>query len=89
MSGVEQFGPTDNPEPYCESNGRGTIMKPRPTFQAIINVLRDGSWHEIDELTEATRFPAEWVEELSAEGVLDTSEEGDNLRVRLTDSAVA
>lgn len=64
-------------------------MKPQPTFEAITNVLRDGSWHEIDELRAATHFPAEWVQELRAEGVVDTSEEGTSLRVRLTEGPVA
>jgi hypothetical protein len=64
-------------------------MKPRRTYQAITNLLRDGSWHEIDELRAATHFPAEWVQELSAEGVVDTSEEGTGLRVRLTEQPVA
>ena len=64
-------------------------MKPRPTFEAITNLLRDGSWHEIDELRAATHFPAEWVQELSAEGVVDTSEEDSGLRVRLTGQPVA
>ena len=58
-------------------------MRPPRTFEAISNVLRDGSWHEIDELRAATHFPAEWVKELSAEGVVDTRDESGNLRVRL------
>ena len=58
-------------------------MKPRQTFEAITALLRDGSWHELDELGRATHFPAEWVEELSAEGVVETREESGNLRVRL------
>jgi hypothetical protein len=37
-------------------------MRPPRTFEAIKNVLRDGSWHEIDELRAATHFPAEWVQ---------------------------
>ena len=64
-------------------------MKPRRTFEAITNLLRDGSWHEIDELRAATHFPAEWVQELSAEGVVDTSGEDSGLRVRLTGQPVA
>jgi hypothetical protein len=62
-------------------------MRPQHTFKAITNVLHDGSWHEIDELRAATHFPAEWVHELSAEGVVDTREEGDTLCVRLTGSS--
>ena len=44
-------------------------MRPQRTFEAISSVLDDGSWHEFDELREATRFPVEWVEQLRAEGV--------------------
>jgi hypothetical protein len=58
-------------------------MRPPRTFEAIKNVLRDGSWHEIDELRAATHFPAEWVQELSAEGVVDTEDDSGSVRVRL------
>jgi hypothetical protein len=44
------------------------------TFDAVIAVLRDGAWHSIDDLREATRFPEDWVDELRAEGLLDVDE---------------
>jgi hypothetical protein len=58
------------------------------TFDAIIDVLRDGGWHALDDLQAATRFPAEWVQELVAEGVIDVRE-GLVTLVRLRATAVA
>jgi hypothetical protein len=46
-------------------------------------VLQDGSWHGIEDLRAVTRFPAEWVNELSADGVVDASYDSGNLLVRL------
>jgi hypothetical protein len=40
------------------------------TFTAITHMLEDGSWHELDDLREATSFPVEWVQELEAEGTV-------------------
>jgi hypothetical protein len=58
-------------------------MKRRRTFERISDVLRDGSWHELDDLRQATSFPEAWVRELQAEGVVDTDEQDGSLRVRL------
>ncbi len=52
-------------------------------------MLDDGSWHEFDELREATHFPVEWVEHLRTEGVVETSDDGESLRVRLRERALA
>lgn len=58
-------------------------MKRRSTFEAITRLLEDGSWHELDDLRDATSFPAEWVKELEAEGILDTRAQVGNVLVRL------
>ena len=57
-----------------------------PTFDALVALLRDGAWHTIDDLRAVTRFPADWVEELRAEGILDVRE-GIVTMVRLRSSA--
>lgn len=64
-------------------------MRPQRTFEAITRVLDDGSWHEFDELREATHFPVEWVEQLRAEGVVEISDDGESLRVRLRERTLA
>lgn len=53
------------------------------TYDAITQVLDDGSWHAADDLKEATTWPAEWVEELEAEGLIDTKEQTGSVLVRL------
>ena len=64
-------------------------MRPRRTFHAIIAVLQDGAWHLVEDLDEATRFPAEWVEELQAEGIVETIEQlGGQPLVRLSRAAL-
>lgn len=64
-------------------------MKKRHTFERITEVLGDGSWHELDDLRAATSFPEAWVEELRAEGVVDTEVEDGTVRVRLATSDAA
>jgi hypothetical protein len=44
------------------------------TFDAIQALLRDGAWHGLDDLKAATNYPAEWVEELEAEGLVDVNQ---------------
>jgi hypothetical protein len=39
-----------------------------------MELLRDGAWHSVDDLNEATRFPGDWVEELEAEGLVDVNQ---------------
>jgi hypothetical protein len=82
------FGTAYIREPDVKSTGQRDEMRPQRTFEAISNVLDDGSWHELVELREATHFPVEWVEQLRAEGVVETSDDGESLRVRLTKGAV-
>jgi hypothetical protein len=40
----------------------------------VMELLRDGAWHSVDDLNEATRFPGDWVEELEAEGLVDVNQ---------------
>jgi uncharacterized protein YutE (UPF0331/DUF86 family) len=58
------------------------------TFDAVVEVLRDGAWHAIEDLRAATRFPSDWVDELEAEGIVDVKE-GLVTMVRLRPRAVA
>ena len=58
------------------------------TFDAVVDVLRDGAWHTIEDLRAATRFPSDWVDELQAEGIVDVKE-GLVTMVRLRPGAVA
>ena len=58
------------------------------TFDAVVEVLRDGAWHANEDLRAATRFPSDWVDELEAEGVVDVKE-GLVTMVRLRRRAVA
>jgi hypothetical protein len=58
-------------------------VKRRKTFDAIPRVLEDGSWHELDDVREATGFADDWLTELEAEGLLDTEEQFGNTLVRL------
>ena len=51
-----------------------TLRKPHQTFEAILEVLRDGAWHTLDDVSAATRYPADWVSELRSEGVVDVRE---------------
>ena len=64
-------------------------MRQQKTFEAITRVLDDGSWHELDDLRQATSFPAEWVKELEAEGLVCTREQVGNVLVRLRTSPAA
>ena len=58
-------------------------MKRKTTFEAIQRLLADGAWHALDDLREVTAFPAEWVKELKAEGLIDTRDQMGNTLVRL------
>jgi hypothetical protein len=64
-------------------------MRSQKTFDAITRVLDDGLWHELDDLTEATRFPAEWTQELEAEGLIETQKQIGAVLVRLRNDRVA
>lgn len=57
-------------------NGGGDPMRRtrRRTFDAIVEVLRDGAWHEIGDVGAATRFPDDWVDALRSEGLLEITE---------------
>lgn len=46
----------------------------RRTYDAIMEVLRDGAWHEIDDVGAATRFPDDWVDTLRSEGLVEITE---------------
>ena len=58
-------------------------MRPQTTFQAITRVLDDGSWHALDDLRAATSWPDEWVQELEAEGLIETRQQVGSVLVRL------
>jgi hypothetical protein len=62
-------------------------VRTQRTFKAIVEALRDGAWHEVDDIEAATRYPTEWVDELRAEGVLEVRE-GIVTLVRLRPDAV-
>ena len=49
-------------------------MRTQRTFNAIVEVLQDGAWHEVGDVGAATSYPTEWVDELLAEGVLEVRE---------------
>jgi len=51
-----------------------TLRKPQRTFEAILEVLRDGAWHSLEDVSAATRYPGDWVTELRAEGVVEVEE---------------
>jgi hypothetical protein len=63
------------------------VKRRKKTFEAITRVLDDGSWHELEDLRKATSFPSEWVEELEAEGIVDTQDQIGNVLVRLRPQA--
>jgi hypothetical protein len=44
------------------------------TFNAVMELLRDGAWHTVDDLRAVARFPSDWVEELAAEGLVDVNQ---------------
>jgi hypothetical protein len=58
-------------------------MRRQRTFDAITRVLDDGLWHELHDLTQATRFPEEWTKELEAEGLVETQTHVGDVLVRL------
>lgn len=53
------------------------------TFDAITRMLDDGSWHALEDLRDVTSLPDEWVRELRAEGLIETTEQIGNVLVRL------
>jgi hypothetical protein len=50
------------------------MRRTQRTYEAILDVLRDGAWHPVDDVEAATHFPSHWVKELAAEGVVDVDE---------------
>jgi hypothetical protein len=50
------------------------------TFPAVVQLLRDGLWHDHQDLSAVTTFPDEWLAELEREG-FELEREG--VRVRL------
>jgi len=50
------------------------MRRTQRTFEAVVSVLRDGAWHSLDDVKAATHFPAQWVDELAAEGIVDVDE---------------
>ena len=62
-------------------------MRPQKTFPAIARLLADGCWHAIDDLGDVTTWPEEWVNELQAEGLLETRDQAGNVLVRLRQGA--
>ena len=53
------------------------------TFDAITRMLKDGTWHALEDLRDVTSMPDEWVTELEAEGLIETREQVRNVLVRL------
>jgi hypothetical protein len=53
------------------------------TFDTITRMLDDGSWRALADLRDVTSLPDEWVEELQAEGLIETREQVGNVLVRL------
>jgi hypothetical protein len=49
-------------------------MRKQRTFSAIVDVLQDGAWHEVEDVGAVTRYPTDWVDALRAEGVLEVRE---------------
>lgn len=65
-------------------------MRPQRTFEAITRALQDGAWHTVEDLRQVARFPIEWVEELQAEGILETTEQVEgHLLIRLNPGRLA
>ena len=64
------------------------MKRTQRTFKAIVELLRDGAWHEMDDLKAAATYPKQWVDELRAEGLLDVRE-GMVTMVRLKHDIVA
>lgn len=50
------------------------------TFPAVVGLLRDGRWHEDEELAEVTHYPHEWLAELRREG-FELERDGDAVRL--------
>lgn len=50
------------------------MRRTQRTYDAILDVLRDGAWHTVDDIEAATHFPVHWVKELAAEGIVDLDE---------------
>ena len=58
-------------------------MRPQKTYEAIVRVLEDGEWHDLDELAEVSSFPEHWARQLSSEGVVLLTENAGTQKVRL------
>jgi hypothetical protein len=52
-------------------------------FDTIARMLDDGAWRALADLRDVTSMPDEWVEELQAEGLIETREQIGNVLVRL------
>ena len=65
-------------------------MKRQRTFAAIMQLLADRQWHNVQDLSRVTHFPDEWVRELLLEGRVEVSTEQETLAslVRLRPIAV-
>jgi hypothetical protein len=37
-------------------------------YRQVLNVLRDGRWHDEEELRKVVRYPQDWVRELRLSG---------------------
>ena len=51
------------------------MKKPQPTFDAILEMLDDGAWHTLDDLSSVSRYPTQWAKELNSEGVVELRED--------------
>ena len=50
------------------------------TFPAVVQLLRDGRWHDHHDLSAVTTFPDEWLGELEREG-FELEREGERVRL--------
>jgi hypothetical protein len=50
-------------------------------YRQVLNVLRDGRWHDEEELRLVVRYPESWVRELRLSGreVLEQRQQGQRL----------
>jgi hypothetical protein len=58
-------------------------MRPQITYSAIMQLLADREWHPFPELARVCRFPDYWLHELTREGLIEVSNGGSNVMLRL------
>jgi hypothetical protein len=53
------------------------------TYDSIVRILSDLRWHEVDELRPVTRYPEDWVRELTHDPGFDVDAHQGRLRLRV------